>query len=119
MIKRFSFFLLFVMLSSGVSAATENPEISHFLRFVENSQCLFIRNGTEYTSLEAHEHIEKKYEYVRRHVETTEDFIKYAAAKSSLSGRSYSVICDGSEQATALWLLDELSNYRARADEAI
>lgn len=110
--------MLLVMLSSGVGEAAENLEISHLLMFVENSQCLFIRNSTEYSSLEAREHIEKKYEYARRRVETTEDFIQYAATKSSMSGRSYSVICDGSEQATALWLLDELNNYRARVDEA-
>ena len=105
------------MFASGLSMAVENPEISHLLQFVENSQCVFIRNETEYTAVDAREHIEKKYNYVRRRVETTEDFIKYAATKSSMTGRTYSVLCDGAEQATALWLHNELYAYRLRVDK--
>ena len=96
------------MFSSSVSYT----EISHLLNFVENSECRFERNGTTYTSPEAREHIEMKYRHIRDRVQTAEDFIEYAASKSSMSGTKYSVTCDGLTQSSASWLLQELNGYR-------
>ena len=88
-------------------------EIQHLLRFIESSGCEFERNGTVYDSKKARSHIERKYDYIESRVDETEDFIKYAATESSMSGRKYNVKCNGSKQTSAEWLLDELSRYRA------
>ena len=89
-------------------------EIDHLLLYVENSGCEFERNGSTYDSKEARSHIERKYRYVKKHVDETEDFIKYAATESSMSGNKYQVSCGGNKQASADWLYEELSGYRAR-----
>ena len=87
-------------------------EIDHLLRYIETSGCTFSRNGTNHDSRDAGTHIRKKYAYATRWIRSTEDFIRYAATKSSTSGRPYLVICDGVEVPTAEWLADELTRFR-------
>ena len=98
-------------------AADTQEEIVHLLQYIEQSECVFTRNGEEHLGTEALEHIQMKYDYVRRKVETTEDFIKYAATKSSLSGRLYLVRCDETELPTAEWLKAELARFRQPENE--
>jgi hypothetical protein len=57
-------------------------------------------------------HIQKKYNYVKRRIATTEDFIKHIASKSSLSGRQYRIRCGNQEMSTAKWLSAELKRFR-------
>jgi len=111
-----AFFL--AVLSVGVGfAADPQEEVAHLLQYIENSECVFTRNGKEHLGPEALEHIQMKYDYVRKKVETTEDFIRYAATKSSLSGRPYLVRCDEVELPTAEWLKAELARFRQRESE--
>jgi hypothetical protein len=98
-----------------VQADTQD-EIQHLLQFVENSGCEFERNGKVYDSVEARSHIEKKYDYVRSYIDETEDFIKYAATESSISGRKYHVICGDRKLTSADWLHKELLRYRAATE---
>jgi len=84
--------------------ADVQSEIQHLLQYVENSGCEFERNGTVFDSKEARSHIERKYDYVKSRVDETEDFIKYAATESSISGRKYTVTCNGNKQTSAEWL---------------
>lgn len=100
-----------------VVLADMQDEIQHLLQFVEKSGCEFERNGTVYDSKEARSHIEKKYNYVSSYVDKTEDFIKYAATESSISGRKYHVICGDNQQSSADWLHQELTRYRAEQAE--
>ena len=104
-------------ISSSVLAGMQD-EIQHLLQYIESSGCEFERNGTVYDSKEARSHIERKYDYVKSHVDETEDFIKYAATKSSMSGSKYQVTCNGSKQTSAEWLYGELSKYRANNPSA-
>lgn len=104
-------------ISSSVLGGMQD-EIQHLLKFIENSGCEFERNGTVYDSKEARSHIERKYDYVKSHVDETEDFIKYAATKSSMSGSKYQVTCNGKQQTSAEWLHGELSKYRASPSAA-
>lgn len=87
-------------------------EIQHLLAFVKNTQCTYIRNGTHHSGEEAVKHIEKKYNYFADDIKTTEDFIRLSATKSTMSGKTYSVICDGKTTSSAQWLLDELREFR-------
>jgi hypothetical protein len=103
--------MLGALVPAGALAGAEG-EISHLLGFIERSGCTFIRNGEEHTSQQAREHIENKYSYVKRRVKSAEDFIRYAATGSSISGRAYRVRCGGEEMPTAKWLEKELERFR-------
>ena len=105
--------LMLLLGLAPIAWADLQDEIQHLLQFVENSGCEFERNGTIYDSKEARLHIEKKYNYVRSYVDETEDFIKYAATESSISGRKYHVICGDRKLASGDWLHEELSRYRS------
>jgi len=98
-------------------AATDAPtEIAYLVDLVRHSNCTFIRNGTEYDGAKAADHVQQKYDYYRKEIFTTEDFIDKAATKSMLSGEAYQVRCPG-EAATpsAVWLRTQLQLYRAHA----
>jgi hypothetical protein len=99
------------------AAADTNGEIDHLLAFVGSSGCTYVRNGKQYESAEAREHIERKYDYIKDRISSTEEFIRYAATESSISGEPYKVICEGDEEPSADWLQRELARYRAAAPE--
>jgi hypothetical protein len=89
-------------------------EIDHLLQYIETSGCRFMRNGNIHDGQQAGEHIRKKYAHTKRWIKSTEDFIRYAATKSSMSGRLYQVTCDGVEMPTAAWLREELARFRGK-----
>jgi hypothetical protein len=96
-----------------VSAADMDTEIQQLMRRVESSTCSFVRNGTAHTPADAREHMERKYEFVKSYVHTTEDFIEKAASKSSMTGDPYYVDCpDQKRVTTEAWLTDQLQQIR-------
>ncbi len=106
-------FVLFMILSFHLScAAGTTEEIASLLHFIEQSECTFIRNGTLYDSLEARQHIEKKYNYYKERITTAEDFIQYSATGSSITGKPYMVLCNGVNMNTSDWLNAELDKMR-------
>jgi hypothetical protein len=108
--------LVGAVLLASFAIGAETPEqdaINHLLQFVETSRCTFLRNGVEYDSKGAVNHIKEKYDYFKRQIHTAEDFIALAATKSELSGRPYFVRCEkGKEMPAANWLHEELQDYR-------
>ncbi len=106
-------FVLSALLIPCESRADLIQEIDHLLSYIEHSGCTFVRNGKDYSAKEAREHIQRKYDYVKNRVKTTEDFILSAASESSLSGKPYKVSCDGEEMLTAEWLRTELNTLRS------
>ena len=105
--------LLLLVFGQVVNAADRDQEIQHLLGFIEQSRCTFQRNGKQHTSPEAREHIQKKYDYLRDRLDTTEDFIAHAASRSSFSGSPYYVTCNGNTRTSENWLSEELLMYRA------
>ena len=108
------FCLLMLLSYHTAAAAGATEEIASLLLFIEQSECTFIRNGKHYDSLEAREHIEKKYAYYKERINTAEDFILYSATKSSITGEPYRVICKGVNMITSDWLKAELTQLRPR-----
>lgn len=103
---------LLLLLSGNVLADTQQ-EIDHLLDYVAGTSCEYDRNGTIYTGLEARDHIYTKYSHYRKKVKTAEDFIRYSATKSIISGRKYQIRCPDAEPVDASdWLLEELNHYR-------
>lgn len=93
-------------------ATQTETEIEHLLDFIARSGCTFIRNGSEYPSPDARSHMEMKYDYAKKKIARAEQFIDYVATKSSLTGQSYLVRCEGREYSTSAWLSTELKRYR-------
>ncbi len=115
--RSLSLILFFVLFFPGnFVIAAESDEIEYLLYFVGGSDCIFIRNGGEYQAKEAREHLEMKYNHVKRRIKTAEDFIDKIASKSSLSGRQYEVRCDGVKLQTSQWLREALASYRVSVE---
>ena len=106
--------VLFGSAYADVSTA-QKPEVEHLINFVKNSSCEINRNGRFHKGNEAVSHIQKKYAYFRDKINTTEEFIEYAATKSTMSGKYYLVKCGKAEAVrTKEWLLNELKSYRQK-----
>lgn len=91
-------------------------EIQHLMKFIERSQCTYIRNGESYTGKDALEHIKKKYDYYEDDIKTAEDFIRLSASQSTMSGKPYTVECKGQNtQTSEEWLMQELIRMRQPA----
>lgn len=88
-------------------------ETTQLLTFIETSGCEMERNGKRHPPDEAARHVARKYEYFKKRIATAEDFIRLAAAGSTVSGKPYLALCPGAAPTpTAKWLTDELTRLR-------
>ena len=93
--------------------SAQQHEVQHLLTFIAKSDCTLMRNGKPHTGEEALVHIERKYDYLRKKITTTEGFIELAASSSSMSGSDYRVRCPRlPETKSREWLMQELRRYR-------
>jgi hypothetical protein len=121
LIFRCLFIALSLIISQPLSANDMDihveDEISYLLECIKKSTCTFQRNGKWFKPADAAEHINKKYLYFLKQgkIKTAEDFIQYAATKSSISGKAYTVQCqEGNFLESAEWLTAALVQMRAR-----
>ena len=109
------FFVATYVTSMPVFSSDMNAEIEHLLSYVENTECLYERNGTMHNGKDAVEHIKKKYNYFKDKINSTEKFIELSATKSTMSGKYYMILCkDKLPVKSQEWLLRELESYRAK-----
>jgi hypothetical protein len=88
---------------SGQRGNTE--EVSAYLiDQIAKSHLTFTRNGSEYSSQEAADHIRNKYEYFKSKIKSPEDFIHVCASKSFVSGKPYLVSTAQGKIAVEEWL---------------
>ena len=74
---------------------------------------VFIRNGTDYTSAQAADHLRLKLRNAGARVRTAEDFITYCATGSSASGEKYRIrFADGRVVDNAVFLRQKLHEFR-------
>ncbi|HEY7787341.1 MAG TPA: DUF5329 domain-containing protein [Casimicrobiaceae bacterium] len=106
--------IVFAVCHAAIAAepSQSQDEIHHLLQYVAGSSCTFIRNGSEYPPDKARDHLAGKYAFVGSRISTAEDFIKYLATQSSMSGEPYHVRCGKTELLSGAWLTDELNRYR-------
>jgi hypothetical protein len=57
-------------------------------------------------------YIAGKYRFVGSRIGSAEEFIKYLATGSSMSGEPYHVKCGKTDALSGAWLADELQRYR-------
>ena len=106
--------LLSMLIASPAVADAEADAIEHLLLAVGDSGCTFIRNGKEYTSDDAEDHLRMKYRRGKKWAPDAEAFIKRIASKSSVSGKPYRIRC-GTDPAelTSEWLTLRLAEHSA------
>ncbi|MFT3805749.1 DUF5329 family protein [Arenimonas sp.] len=74
---------------------------------------IFIRNGSEYDATKAAEHMRLKRSRAGKRLRTAEDFIRYCATASSMSGKKYRLrFADGREQDVSDYLSARLQALR-------
>ncbi len=112
--KRLIAILMLLVTSVARGAdATHDEEIEHLIRFVEESEVVFIRNGSDHTAADAAEHIKKKREHFKNRIKSAEDFIALAASGSIVGKEPYRIrMKDGTTMTSAAWLGAELKRLR-------
>ena len=112
------FFLVAFLIAPAFSQQDNNEQrkIEYLIGSIANlHDARFIRNGTEYDSQRAADHLRVKLHYADGRVKTAEDFIVYCATGSSMTGGVYRIkFADGRLVATATFLRDKLAAYSAQ-----
>jgi hypothetical protein len=108
--------LLAATLGSAQAAtrtAREEARIAYLISAVAAmSDAQFLRNSTSYDSKAAAEHLRLKLQLAGTQVQTAEDFIRYCATRSSISGQPYQIrMADGHLVPAADFLRDKLAQY--------
>ncbi len=107
-------------LSAVVRAAEVSPgerlRIDYLLQVVGSMQdSQFLRNGKAYDSSAAADHLRVKLRAAGGRVHTAEDFIRYCASASSISGRPYEIrFADGRTVEAAGFLSEKLREFDTR-----
>ncbi len=115
MLKKFFLLSFLLLFSSEAAEVNYKVEIVHLLAYVKNTSCKYIRNGEAHDGVAAAQHIQNKYDYYKDDIHSAEEFIKYSATKSTVSGSKYYIECSGSSRVeSAQWLLAELDRYRKK-----
>lgn len=107
--------LLLPVLAFAAPAVTETQKIQALIAAVEHETgATFIRNGREHGAADAASHLRLKWKNVGKRVRTAEDFIRYCATGSSLSGKPYRIrLADGTELKSADYFHAKLRRIEA------
>jgi hypothetical protein len=102
-----------VTANAGERSPAENARIEYLFEVVASlHDAQFIRNGTPYDSRAAVNHLRLKLRAAGARVETAEDFIRYCASASSVSGRPYEIrFADGRVVRSADFLREKLLEF--------
>jgi Family of unknown function (DUF5329) len=111
--------LLSALLSAAPTARAREPapieqaRIEYLLSIVASlHDAEFIRNGKAYDGQAAVDHLRTKLRAAGSRVQTAEDFIRYCASESSVSGRPYEIrLADGRVLLAADFLTQELREF--------
>lgn len=80
---------LFAIPYSFSQSISEEQKIEKLINYIEKSEAIFIRNGTEYPAKEAADHLRMKRKKAGNKVKSSKDFIDIIASKSYMSGEAY------------------------------
>src|SRR5262249_207266 len=97
----------------GEPAPEETARIEYLIASVGLlPQAQFIRNGTVYDGKAAVDHLRLKLRFAGSRVKTAEDFIRYCATGSRVSGQPVQIrFADGRVMPSAQFLLQKLREY--------
>ena len=101
---------------AGTRAPLEDQKINFLITSVETlGDATFVRNGTAYDAKTAADHLRLKLKRAGTRVKTADDFIRYCASISSLSGVPYQIhFPDGRVETSESFLRQKLSQFPTR-----
>jgi hypothetical protein len=107
--------LSFVAVRAYPQDFSETAKIQYLIASVETLEgARFIRNGREYDTRAASNHLRLKYKTAGDKVRTADDFIHLCASQSSLSGEPYLIkLADGSTVKSEIFFKDKLKTFAA------
>jgi Family of unknown function (DUF5329) len=115
-VSRYMLMCFLLLSSTGFAAGLDESErlkIEYLKSELRSSNCQYERNGTVYSVEEALKHINRKQDYFADDIDSALKFVELSATKSTMSGKSYYVICPGKEKVrSALWLQSKLTEYK-------
>jgi hypothetical protein len=110
--------VLMVLLSLVAACAyaqdfSETAKIQYLIASVEALEGgKFIRNGREYNARAASDHLRLKLKVAGNKVKTAEDFIKFCASKSSITGEPYLMrFADGTTVKSEVFFKNKLKTF--------
>ena len=91
----------------------EQARIEYLIASVElMHDAQFVRNGSAYDAHTAADHMRRKLRLAGTRVKTAEDFIRYCASASSVTGRAYEIrLADGRVMPAAAFLSAQLAQF--------
>jgi hypothetical protein len=113
-------FMIFFSLSIGYADAQEAQEsvkIQYLISSIKDLKgAKFIRNGEEYDTDAATDHLRLKLRSAGKHVKTADDFIRLCGSKSSVSGKPYQIrFSDGTTLETEVFFRKRLKALNNKA----
>jgi hypothetical protein len=98
---------------AGDTASVESQKIDYLIAAIGALQnARFVRNGTAYDAQAAADHLRLKLKNAGARVKTAEDFIRYCATGSSVSGKPYLIrYSDGRVMTSEAFLRQKLSEF--------
>ncbi len=93
--------------------SSEAAKIQYLIASVETLEgAKFIRNGSEYDARSASDHLRLKLKVAGNKVKTAEDFIKFCASKSSITGEPYLMrFADGTTVKSEVFFRNKLKTF--------
>ena len=96
--------------------AYEHHKIMQLVKAISELRAVFIRNGSEYSSEEAGNHMKYKLDVAGNRIQTAKEFIDKVASKSYLTGQPYMIrFNDGTTRPSHDWLMEKLYTIESRA----
>jgi hypothetical protein len=118
-IHALALFLLGSLLSQAADLSpVQSARIEYLISTIESlPSAQFIRNGASYSAKAAADHLRLKLRNAGSRVRSAEDFIRYCASQSSISGLPYRIrFSDGQVISSGDYLRQMLADYDNRAD---
>jgi len=102
-----------VALAQSAAPPREQARIEYLIARVElMHDAQFIRNGSSYDGHAAADHMRRKLRFAGERVRSAEDFIRYCASASSVTGRAYEIrLGDGRTVTSAAFLTAQLAEF--------
>ena len=121
---RLAAFLLIGLVAHGHAgdlARIESQEINYLITSIETlDNARFVRNGTAYDAKTAAGHLRLKLRNAGSRIRTAEDFIRYCASVSSITGTPYQIrFSDGRVVTSEAFLRLKLADYRDHKNKGV
>ena len=107
------FLCAFTLGHANDRAPLENQKIDYLISAIERlNDAKFVRNGTGYDAKAAADHLRRKLKYAGSRVKSADDFIRYCASTSSVSGKPYEIrFADGRVETSEAFLRQKLAEF--------